>query len=59
MRVIILVIKYKFNRPVAVEYREERVDSLLPLETREFHRLVDVNVDTGEYTVEISRIAHE
>jgi hypothetical protein len=59
MRVIITIIKYFMNRAVSVEYQERRFDSLLPTEPKEERRLVDVNQKTGEYTVEISRIAHE
>lgn len=59
MRVIIMLIKYFLGRAVEVSYSEERFDSLLPTEPKEQRRLVDVNEKTGEYTVEISRIAHE
>ncbi len=59
MRIILIVIKYFLGRPVDVQYSERRIDSLLPTDPKEDHRLVDVNEKTGEYTVEISRIAHE
>lgn len=59
MRIILIVIKYFLGRAVDVKYSEHRVDSLLPTDPKEVTRLVDVNAKTGEYTVEISRIAHE
>ena len=59
MRIILIVIKYFLGRAVEVTYQERRIDSLLPTEPKEDHRLVDVNQETGEFTVEISRIAHE
>ena len=59
MRIILIVIKYFLGRPVEVKYSERRVDSLLPTAPTEDQRLVDVDEKTGEFTVEISRIAHE
>jgi len=44
---------------VNVRYEEARYDSLLPTEAKEEHELVEINEQTGEVTIQISRIAHE
>lgn len=59
MRIVIIVIKYFLGRAVDVQFKETRIDSLLPTEPKEERRIVDAYPEKGEMTIEISRIAHE
>lgn len=59
MRVIVMVIKYLQGRVIEISYQEERFDELLPTAPKMEQHLVEINPETGEVTVAISRIAHE